>query len=325
MSEAPNGPPAPPGPPHGAPIRTPGQLIAAVIAGFAVPIAIIVLLATYVDNTTRTGAGTDELSSQEVARRIAPIAQVTIRDANAPRVYKSGEQVFQAVCSACHATGAAGAPKFGNASDWAPRIAQGFDTLWHTALTGKGAMPARGGTSPDDYSDYEIGLAVAYMANHGGAQFQDPPKPAANAPQGASAAAATAGTAAAAQATAQATAQAAAAIAAVGSGAQASAPAPGGGPAPVAAAAGGAQQSADASQAGKALFQQVCQACHVAGVLGAPKFGNKDDWAPRLKDPMDTIYNYALHGKGAMPPKGGSNASDADVKAAVDYMVNAAK
>jgi len=309
MSEAPNG--APPGGNHGGSIKTPGQLIAAVVAGFAIPIVIITLLAFYVDNTTRTGAGTDELSSAEVTQRIAPIAQVTIRDANAPRVYKTGQQVFQAVCSACHATGAAGAPKFGNTSDWAPRIAQGFNTLWHTALTGKGAMPARGGTSPDDYSDYEIGLAVVYMANHGGANFQNPPKPAANAPQGASGAAAASGANAATQA---ATAQAAAAIAAIASGPQASAPA-----------AGGAPQSADASQAGKALFQRVCQACHVAGVLGAPKFGNKADWAPRLKDPMDKIYNYALHGKGAMPPKGGSNASDADVKAAVDYMVNAAK
>jgi cytochrome c5 len=176
--------------PHGNPIKTPGQLIAAVVAGFAVPIAIIVLLAYYVDNTTRTGAGTNELAPEEVAQRIAPIAQVSVRDANAPRVYKTGEQVFQAVCSACHATGAAGAPKFGNSGDWAPRIAQGFDTLWHTALTGKGAMPPRGGTSPDDYSDYEIGLAVVYMANHGGANFQDPAKPAANAAQGASGAAA---------------------------------------------------------------------------------------------------------------------------------------
>ena len=79
------------------------------------------------------------------------------------------------------------------------------------------------------------------------------------------------------------------------------------------------------ADAGKALYTSTCQACHAAGVLGAPKFGSKEDWAPRLKDSMDTVYNYALHGKGAMPPKGGSNASDADVKAAVDYMVNAAK
>ncbi|WP_322043588.1 c-type cytochrome [Paraburkholderia sp. J67] len=294
--------------PHGAPIKTPGQLIAAVIAGFAVPIVIIILLAYYVDNSTRTGAGTDELSTQQVTDRIAPIAQVSIRDASAPRVFKTGEQVYQAVCSACHASGAAGAPKFGNSGDWAPRIAQGYDTLWHTALAGKGAMPPRGGTSPDDYSDYEIGLAVAYMANHGGANFQDPPKPAPGAANGASGAAAAAPASAADANAAQATA-AAAAIAAI----------------PQASSAPAADASADASQAGKALYTQVCQACHAAGVLGAPKFGNKADWAPRLKDPMDTIYNYALHGKGQMPAKGGSNASDADVKAAVDYMVSAAK
>ena len=300
--------------PHGAPIKTPGQLIAAVIAGFAVPIVIIILLAYYVDNTTRTGAGTEELSAQQVAARIAPIAQVNVRDANAPRVFKTGEQVYQAVCSACHASGTTGAPKFGNSGDWAPRIAQGYDTLWKTALSGKGAMPPRGGTSPDNYSDYEIGLAVAYMANHGGANFQDPPKPAPGAANAANAASGAAATAAASGADANA-AQAQAAAAAIAAIPQASS----------APAAGGGEQSADASQAGKALYQQVCQACHAAGVLNAPKFGNKADWAPRLKDPMDTVYNYALHGKGAMPPKGGSNASDADVKAAVDYMVSAAK
>ena len=305
--------------PHGAPIKTPGQLIAAVIAGFAVPIVIIILLAYYVDNSTRTGAGTDELAPAEVAQRIAPIAQLNLQDANAPRVYKTGEQLYQAVCSACHATGAAGAPKFGNASDWAPRIAQGYDTLWHTALSGKGAMPPRGGTSPDDVSDYEIGLAVAYMANHGGANFPNPPMPAPAAAQAASAAAAA--NASAAAATNSETSAAAAAIAAIGK-PQASAPAEGGAQAAAPAAAG---QSADAASAGKALYTQVCQACHAAGVLGAPKFGDKADWAPRLKDPMDVIYNYALHGKGQMPPKGGSNASDADVKAAVDYMVSAAK
>ncbi|CAB3780612.1 Cytochrome c6 [Paraburkholderia caffeinitolerans] len=293
--------------PHGAPIKTPGQLIAAIIAGFAVPIVIIILLAYYVDNTTRTGAGTDELSTEQVAARIAPLAQVSVHDANAPRVYKTGEQVYQAVCAACHASGAAGAPKFGNSGDWAPRISQGFDTLVKTALAGKGAMPPRGGTSPDDYSDYEISRAIVYMADHGGANFQDPPQPAP--------AAAAASTAPASGADAAASAQAAAAAAAIAAIPKESA----------APAAGGAGQSADASQAGKALYQQVCQACHAAGVLGAPKFGNKDDWAPRLKDPMDKIYNYALHGKGQMPPKGGSSATDDQVKAAVDYMVSAAK
>ncbi|HEV3104851.1 MAG TPA: c-type cytochrome [Trinickia sp.] len=297
-----------------APIKTPGQLVAAVIAAFAVPIVVIWLLAYYVNQTVRTGAGTEGDSDAVVATRIAPIAKVDIRDTNAPRVYKTGEEVYKAVCSACHASGAAGAPKFSNSGDWAPRIAQGFDTLWHTALTGKNAMPARGGTSPDDYSDYEIGRAVVYMANQAGAKFAEPPAPAANASAApaASGAASASGAAAESSAANAANAQAVAAIAALSN-------------APQAGASGAATTSADASQTGKALYQQVCQACHAAGVLNAPKFGNKGDWAPRLKEPMDTVYNYALHGKGAMPPKGGSNASDADVKAAVDYMVNAAK
>jgi cytochrome c5 len=292
--------------PHGAPIKTPGQLIAAVIAAFAVPIVVIILLAYYVNQSVRTGAGTDGLSDATVASRIAPIAQVTVRDANAPHVFKTGEEVFKAVCTTCHTPGAAGAPKFGNNADWAPRIAQGYDTLLHTALTGKGAMPPRGGTSPDDYSDYEIARAVVYMADHSGANF---PEPAAPAPGAATQNAASTPSAAqsASASTGAVNDQAAAAIAALPS-----APAP-------------ASSSADKEQAGKALYTQVCQACHAAGVLGAPKFGNKADWAPRLKDPMDTIYNYALHGKGNMPPKGGSSASDDDVKAAVDYMVNAAK
>ncbi|WP_250526391.1 c-type cytochrome [Caballeronia sp. GAWG2-1] len=295
--------------PHGAPIKTPGQLIAAVIAGFGIPVAIIILLAVYVNNSTRTGAGTDLEAS--VKERIAPAAQVDIRDANAPRVYKTGEQVFKAVCSACHAAGTAGAPKFGDASAWAPRISEGYDTLLHNALNGKGAMPARGGTSPDDYSDFEIARAVVYMANDGGAKFPEPPQPASGATAGAAAPAAGASGAAAGASSTE-NAQAAAAVAALASVPQAAAPAAG-------------AQSADASQAGKALYEQVCQACHAAGVLNAPKFGDKEAWAPRLKDPMDTVYNYALHGKGAMPAKGGSNASDADVKAAVDYMVNASK
>ncbi|MFY0587578.1 c-type cytochrome [Burkholderia pseudomallei] len=295
--------------PHGAPIKTPGQLIAVVIASFVIPIAIIVLFATYANHAFRTGAGTDGLSDEAVAKRIAPLAQVDIKDANAPHVYKTGEEVYKAVCVTCHGTGAAGAPKFGDAAAWAPRIAAGYDEVLHLALTGKGAMPPRGGTNPDDYSDYEIARAVVYMANQGGAKFAEPAQPAANAAPASGAAAASAPGAS----DAAGNSQAAAAMAAI-------AALPKAGEAPAA----GANAESSAS-AGKALYESTCQACHATGVLNAPKFGNKADWAPRLKDSMDTVYNFALHGKGAMPPKGGSNASDADVKAAVDYMVNAAK
>ena len=298
--------------PHESPVKTPGQLIAVIIASFAIPIAVIVLFATYANHAFRAGAGTDALSDEQVAARIAPIAKVDVKDANAPRTYKTGEEVYKAVCVTCHGTGAAGAPKVGNKDDWAPRISQGFDTLLKTALSGKGAMPPRGGTNPDDVSDYEIARAIVYMANNDGANFPEPAAPAANAAPAASGAAGATATAGASGADAS-NAQAAAAMAAI-------AAIPKAGEKPAA-----APTSADAASAGKALYTQVCQACHAAGVLGAPKFGSKEDWAPRLKESMDTVYNYALHGKGAMPPKGGSSASDADVKAAVDYMVNSAK
>ncbi|HET9653094.1 MAG TPA: c-type cytochrome [Usitatibacter sp.] len=81
-----------------------------------------------------------------------------------------------------------------------------------------------------------------------------------------------------------------------------------------------------ASANGKKTYDGVCVACHAAGVAGAPKFGDKAAWAPRLKAGKDSLYNSALKGKGAMPAKGGNaGLPDADVKAAVDYMVSAAQ
>ena len=77
---------------------------------------------------------------------------------------------------------------------------------------------------------------------------------------------------------------------------------------------------------GKQLFEQPCAACHGAGVAGAPKFGDKAAWSTRVAQGKPALYNSALKGKGAMPPKGGNAAlSDDAVKAAVDYMVAAAK
>jgi cytochrome c5 len=77
---------------------------------------------------------------------------------------------------------------------------------------------------------------------------------------------------------------------------------------------------------GKGVFDKVCTACHSAGVAGAPKLGDKTAWAPRIKEGKDQLYASALKGKGAMPPKGGNPAlADADVRAAVDYMVSTVK
>ena len=77
---------------------------------------------------------------------------------------------------------------------------------------------------------------------------------------------------------------------------------------------------------GKAIYDATCTVCHAAGVAGAPKTGNKEEWVPRLKSGMPALYASSMKGKNAMPPKGGNLAlSDADVKAAVDYMVGLLK
>jgi cytochrome c5 len=76
---------------------------------------------------------------------------------------------------------------------------------------------------------------------------------------------------------------------------------------------------------GEALYKQVCIGCHAAGVAGAPKFGDKTAWAPRIQTGIDAMTATVIKGKGAMPPKGGANAPDADIRSAVEYMANAAK
>ncbi len=73
---------------------------------------------------------------------------------------------------------------------------------------------------------------------------------------------------------------------------------------------------------GAAVYQQACFSCHASGVAGAPKFGNADDWAPRVAQGVEVLHQHSLQGIRAMPPKGGfMNLSDDQVKAAVDYMV----
>ena len=57
---------------------------------------------------------------------------------------------------------------------------------------------------------------------------------------------------------------------------------------------------------GKKTYDATCAVCHGAGVAGAPKFGDKAVWAPRLKTGIDTLYSSAIKGKGAMPAKGGN-------------------
>lgn len=287
-------------------IRTPKQLIIAVAGFFLVIVIGIILLVIFATNKPLGGAGSESQSAQAVAARVRPVAEegFAFKDANAPKVLQSGQAVYNATCVACHGSGAAGAPKVGDAGGWGARIAQGYDTLVQHAVQGIRAMPAKGGNP--DLDDIEVARAVVYMANQSGAKFKEPEAPAAGA---------------------QAPAQAAAAPAAPAAPAPAQPAATPGTPPTAGAIATPAV--AGNSEAGKALFNTACTACHTAGIAGAPKIGDKAAWAPRIAQGNNTLYEHAIKGfqgkAGMMPPKGGSTAPDAEVKAAVDYMVAAAK
>lgn len=157
---------------HSGPIKNPKQLLMAVFFAFIIPIFVIIGLVNFVTADNKPAAGAVN-AEKATAERIQKVGTIEIREAN--REARTGEQVFQAQCSACHATGAAGSPKFGDAAAWGPRVKNGFDALLDAALKGKNAMGAQGG---GDFSDFEVARAVVYMANAGGAKFDEPKKPA---------------------------------------------------------------------------------------------------------------------------------------------------
>ncbi len=183
--------------PHEGPIKTPKQVIAAVVAGFLIPITIIVLLVVYVSSGQRTGAGNDDGvgAAEALARRLEPVGRVEIGDAAtiaaaaqaapasstaapapspaaapataaaaaaAPAAQAAGAApaLYAQSCQACHASGVAGAPKLGDKAAWAPRAAQGVDAMVASAIKGKGAMPPRGGSTA---ADADIRATVVYM------------------------------------------------------------------------------------------------------------------------------------------------------------------
>ncbi len=286
---------------HESAIRTPKQLVAAVAGFFLVTVIGIILLVSFVTTSKLTGAGTESQSPAAIEARLRPVSDegYVLKDANAPKVLLAGDAVYTANCIACHGSGAAGAPKTGDAAAWGSRIAQGYDTLLKHAVEGIRAMPARGGNP--DLDDVEVGRAIVFMANQSGAKFAEPAVPA---------------PAAAPAAVEAAPVEAAPAVAAP------AAPVAEAAPAPVAA-------PALAADTGKKIYTQACAVCHGAGIAGAPKFADKAAWTDRLKQGNSVLYEHAIKGfqgkAGMMPAKGGSAASDEEVKAAVDYMAAAVK
>ena len=184
-----------------------------------------------------------------------------------------GEKIYNSACALCHATGIAGAPKFGEKKAWAPRVAKGLPALFTTALQGLNAMPPKGGQPA--LPDEDVKSAVAYMVYQVAPdEIPLPPSKPETTP-----------------------------------------------------ATGFDLTGFDLAQ-GEQAYNTVCAKCHALGILGAPKFGDKNSWTPRITKSMDALVANALQGfkgeTGVMPSKGGEpQLSDEEVKAAVAYMLDA--
>ena len=253
-------------------IKTPQQLVIVVLLAFLVPIIGIILVVQLV--LSRPSADPQALAPEAVSARVQPVARLEIGAPAAAPGARAAADIVKSTCAACHQTGAANAPKLGDAAAWAPRIKTGINTLVQSVIKGKGAMPPKAGDP--SLTESEIHNAVVLMANQAGAKFKEKPA-AAPAKQ------------------------------------QAAAP---------------AQQAAAAPQKadGKAVYDKVCFACHQTSVANSPKLGDKAAWAPRLQAGLDSLMQSVIKGKGAMPPKAGNPAlTDAEIRAAVEFMVSQSK
>lgn len=273
---------------HPGALKNPNQLLSSTIWAVVAPIAVVIGVVAFVASGSKPVVDAS-IHEKSVAARIQKVGMVHIRESR--KGLQTGDAVYKAQCSACHASGMVGAPKFGDTDAWGPRIKTGFDALLRSAIAGKGSMGAQGGGA---FKDVEIARAIVYITKAAGGKFSDPAVPA-----GEDSAAATPAAA------------------------PAEAPAPAA-KEPVAAATTAPVVTAAAAGTGEALYKQACQVCHTAGVAGAPKFGDKTAWVPRIQAGVDALYATATTGKGAMPARGGTTASDADLRAAVDYMAAAA-
>jgi cytochrome c5 len=154
---------------HGDLVKTPKQLIIICVLALVIPVAIAILGSQLIAGSKRIDASE---AKRSVEQRIKPVGELVKFDGAPPPVAagavvavaakaKTGEEVYNGACVACHGAGIAGAPKTGDKALWAPRIAQGVATLYEHAIKGFKTMPAKGGQVA--LSDDEVKASVDYQ------------------------------------------------------------------------------------------------------------------------------------------------------------------
>ena len=263
-----------------------GSAMTTLIGGVVILLAVLFFLVKLAGSGYHSNV--DETTPSAIETRIMPQGNVTMGDGT-PVGQRTGEQIFNKVCLQCHAADSSvpNAPRITNNAEWAPRIAQGFETLFNKAASGFNAMPARGGQA--DLTDDELKRAIAYMTNQSGANFEAP------------------------------------AVGAEGNTTAASDDAAASAPASPDSTSEATTAAVDGQKVFEGLCM-ACHAANSA-VPGSPKITNKDDWKARIAQGKNTLVKHAIEGftgkGGLMPAKGGNpNLTDAEVEAAVIYMAN---
>ncbi|KAA0010748.1 cytochrome c5 family protein [Billgrantia pellis] len=282
----------------------------------------------------------DEVDRDAIAERLKPVGQLCLQgedcgtaaaaasDSGGDGNGADGEAIYGQVCMACHESGAAGAPVRGQEDAWADRVDKGWDTLLDHAINGFNAMPARGGNP--NLSDEDVAAATAHLVG----PVMDVPELGGE-EEAASEAETTGNDEAAAgdEAEAATDEEAVTEEGPVDEQAEAAAVATEEAPADeeaVEEAAADEQAAGDepahAGIDGEAIYNQACMACHMTGAAGAPRRGEAGEWEGRIDQDIETLYDHAINGVGAMPPKGGNmGLSDDEVRAAVDFLVEPVK
>ncbi len=276
------------------------------------------LINTYKSNSLKGEVDSTHLVAA-VSDNLKPIGFSATSDAPAAGAAgRGGKEIYDAVCASCHTTGVLDAPKLGDKAAWEARTSNGLAGLIETATNGKGSMPAKGGDP--SLTDSELKAVVLYMTKESGLDLGVVESKAAIEKKDV--------------ATTSETKEKVEVVEKKADPVEPKTPDTPKEPevpaTPVVAAAPILEKAVEApatpSVDGKKVYDTSCFACHASGVAGSPKLGDKEAWAPRISAGVDTMYKTALNGKGAMPPKGGNlSLPDADVKAAVDYMLGTVK